>query len=246
LKGSESLLIVANGETRKWHKNENKVSPFGLYAGFVNVVPPLPVFQTKDLWDNYMDWLDIRNKKVDTRSKLNMNYFGDLIMSLRDSENPAYNATFPKYSGNDPFHLTRLEKPKKDNLDAYKAKLLAKIKNATRRQLRKNLMNAKEKNIFSIFSNNAANTKIGRDEQYLLFLLVPTCLREVIFVNISKYDQVSGDRKFLQITELPTFPDLHEYHAEQFRIFTEALEKGFKGGSRRTRKKQALILKNVL
>jgi hypothetical protein len=226
LKQSESLLIVANGEPRQWHKNENRVSPFGLYAGFVNIVPPVPVFQTNELWDIYMDWLSPRNKKVNTRSKLNMEYISDLVTKGK----------LTAYPGKDPFYLTYTGKPTHDDLAAYKDERLGKIRNNTRRQLRKNYMNAKETNTFAIFSNDADDTKIGRDEQYLIFLLVPRCLREVVFVNISKYDKISGERKFLQITELPAFPDLHEYHAEQFTIFTEALRKGFKGGSRRKRK----------
>lgn len=224
LKQSESLLIVANGEPRQWHKNENRISPFGIYAGFVNIVPPVPVFQTKELWDDYMDWLHLRNRKVNTRTKLNMEYIRDLVSKGK----------LTAYPRNDPFYLKLTPKPTPEELLAYKEERLGKIRNNTRRKLRKNVMNTKEKNTFSIFSNNAADTKIGRDEQYLIFLLVPRCLREVIFVNISK------EHKFLRITELPTFPDLNEYHAGQFKLFTEAMEKGFKGGSRKGRNTRGL------
>ena len=229
-KKSESLLVLLNYDVRKWHANTNINSgndykvPFGLCACFVNIIPPVKVFKT-NLWDVYMDWLAPRNKKVGrTMSKLNIEYF-------KSGEN----TTIVKNLEKDPFY-TVYPPPTNENLNSFINKKTARIQNTTRKSMALKYYKDKRNDTFDIFSNDADIRRLGRDEQYLIFLLAPRCLDELFFCNI-RLDGYMRDF---------SFPDFLKNHRESFAIFKNSVEKNFQGGMqmRMRKRKTRTGLKN--
>ncbi len=56
---------------RNWHTNEllNKFAPFGVFAGFINVTPNVPLYKNKKVWDEFVDYVNERSKPIHTRSE---------------------------------------------------------------------------------------------------------------------------------------------------------------------------------
>jgi hypothetical protein len=225
-KQSEALVIMLSYDLRGWHTNTNetgkiKKAPFGLCACFVNIVPPVKVFQSFDLWETFMDWLEPRNKQIGDRTMLNLN-----VLQAKHKTNDTMKRN--------PFFVT-FDRPTKAETDEYletvKGRLLTRIANVGQREKLFSLTMSKKNKEFRIFSNNADIKKVGRDEQYLLFLLAPNCLHELFFFTFA----FDGKMKML-----PPIESLLDAHREQFELFRKAVEKNFQGGSKTRRRRNIL------
>ena len=162
-KGTKSLLIVGSGNVgesrlyhRDWHENEllHKKSPFGIFAGFVNVTPGVPVYKTLDAWDAFVDYVDER--------------------SIRQNNKPMnpVSANYMKEKEQNTYPIPQA------NLNAYIQGRYGKAA-ATNTTLK-----AKLKNVFYPFSNDQLIHRIGRDEQLYLFLLMPRALDNLVIFRI--------------------------------------------------------------
>ena len=51
---------------KRWHSNEvlGKNAPFGIFAGFVNVAPGVPLYRSKDAWDEFVEFVNGRSIRI--------------------------------------------------------------------------------------------------------------------------------------------------------------------------------------
>lgn len=173
--GKPPLIVgagtISTGElyVKNWHANEllEKKAPFGIFAGFVNVVPGNPLFQTVEAWDEFVDYQTRRSYAIPKASRFQLTY------GVFTPENE--------------------EQKTKELLDTWaeEAKLLGYKGN----RLEANIQNKRaeynemKKNILlNVYSNNLHTQRIGRDEQLYLFVFLPKVLDSVYFYKIHLND----------------------------------------------------------
>lgn len=73
--GNPGHLAGTNIYLQPYHRNEhlNKKAPFGIFAGFTNTTPNVPVFQTYTAWNEFIDFMNDRSYKLN-KTKRNANY----------------------------------------------------------------------------------------------------------------------------------------------------------------------------
>lgn len=216
-KGTPSLLIVGSGSPggssriyhKDWHENEilHKKSPFGIFAGFVNITPGVPVYQTKDAWDEFVDY-------VEQRSVRQMNKpMNPLVREyLRTHKNKSYPVS-------------------KEDLNAYIKEVASYSSNPNARE---QSLRGQLKNIFYPFSNDGTKHSIGRDEQMYLFILMPKALENLVIFKIDLEDTTPPVWTNVATSKLdpknPNFTDPYEranYHSRLFNAYRKTLNTGF-------------------
>lgn len=169
--GNASLGLWAaknNFYKRDWHSNEltGKNSPFGIFAGFVNVAPNVPLYSTPLAWDEFVDYMNTHSRRLN-----------EMPSSAWETN---YRAS--KYI-KDPFQVIE-----KKNLNAYKEERLKNKVSPYKERILQRIA-AQEANVLFRFSdNNKSPHLIGRDEQLYLFLLMPKALD-----NLFIFKQDLGD-----------------------------------------------------
>jgi hypothetical protein len=173
----KGLLIVGSGRAgfhtnkykRDWHSNEllGKDAPFGVFAGFVNITPGVPVFQTYSAWDDFIEYVDARSVRNNNhpKSKLNLEYLARRM----------YRNGTPKST---PIN--------KENLITYRKTKVDKFLNKMKGE---EYVLGMEKELYYNFSNNNSINRIGRDEQLYLFTLMPRAFDNLFIFRIDLDDK---------------------------------------------------------
>lgn len=190
---------------KSWHKNEisGLVAPFGIFAGFVTITPGVPVYQNYSVWDNFVDYLNVVSKR------------------MTNSPHTTLEAEYRRSK-----QLGQLNVVTKENLEAYGSSKIQSVGAPYQAMMAQQLQN-KAENIYYDFSNNAKDTKIGRDEQLYLLFILPNSLDNLIFYKITLGD-----------SDPPAFdPEFHAGAMEKYKAF--ALFGQQEGGKQKKRVKNS-------
>jgi hypothetical protein len=180
--GKPPLIVgagtISSGEfyLKNWHANEllGKKAPFGIFAGFVNVVPGNPLFQTVDAWDEFLDYQTARSYPIQKASQFQLTYS---VFTPEEEEKKTKNLleNWEETSKLFGFKGNQLEQNVKQKREEY---------------------NVMKKNILeNIYSNNLRRERIGRDEQLYLFIFLPKILDSLYFYKIHLSDSPDEDHK---------------------------------------------------
>jgi hypothetical protein len=162
--GKQEVLIIGTGSAgfysslykRAWHSNEllGKNAPFGVFAGAVSVTPGVPVYQTMEAWDDFIDYVKERSIRNDNHpsSKLDRKYLN--------------------YKRYDPTINTH---------NKFKEYYIGRRKNKEQAATE---LKAYEEDISYIFSNDEDIHRIGRDEQLYLFIIMPASIDNLFIFNL--------------------------------------------------------------
>lgn len=155
---------------KDWHANEllQKKAPFGIFAGFVNVVPGIPMYQTADAWDEFIEYQDKRSYPIGNISEFQLKH------GLKTPEE-----IDPKIQ-----ELLKVQVNRGKRLRFSEASIARTVKT-----MEESYLTSKHTLLKNAFSNNMRAEKIGRDEQLYLFLFLPKLLDHVYFykINLSGY-----------------------------------------------------------
>ena len=148
---------------REWHVNEltHKTAPFGVFAGFINITPNVPLYSTKDAWDDFVEYVDERSKRNNTKP------MKGILLDMPSLTENTINSWLEKRKA----HINTV----KEFNEPYKEKVKKYFENQA-------------KNIYYTFSNNGKFYRIGRDEQLYLFNLLPRALQNLAFFRVNLGD----------------------------------------------------------
>jgi hypothetical protein len=154
------LFVTKTPYLREWHTNEllNKHAPFGVFAGFVNATPNIPLYSSKEPWDEFVDYVNERSRRINNKP---MRGILKQFNSLRENTIDAFVEEKLKY---------------------------IREKNPAILEKAQEYWNAVRSNIYYEFSNNSKIQRIGRDEQLYLFILFPKALENLVFFEVNLDD----------------------------------------------------------
>lgn len=180
---------------RAWHQNKptGRRTPFGVLAGFINVlqdpVNPTVLFPLS-VWDEFMDYIAARSVRTDR--------YTSRLLNMMQANN------------------SRLVKPSNTEAAAYKMKKIETALaygKAPPEKIRQ-YWNSAERDKKYAFTNDKENERIGRDEQFPVFFLMPHAL-PYLRIYIIKFDDI----------EMPRY---NKEKSQALRtLFTKTVEHGF-------------------
>lgn len=201
---------------RAWHTNQllDKTAPFGVFAGFVNVSPGIPLYQSVKPWDEFVDFQNQRSFRMKTASEFQLQY----------------GVYTPEQIEAKTKKLLKNYENEMKNQGETKEEINFRIK-----QSRRSYNEQKKTMLKNVFSNIWLDGRIGRDEQLYLFLFLPKVLEYVYFYKIdytTSLSESNGSHKANQ-----------NFHNLRKKNFEEAVQRNFQekkiGGNRKRTKKRA-------
>ena len=179
--GGRPPLVVSTGNTavgvgmapelfykRDWHSNEltRKNAPFGIFAGFVNVAPNVPVYATPEAWDAFIDYMNAHSIKL---TNIPSSAFEEDYRHLKYIKDPM--RVLPK-----------------ENLNEYQANRLGKARPDYRERVLEVIEREKANTVFRFSDNNKEPHLVGRDEQFYLFILMPRAIDNLFVFKQALWD----------------------------------------------------------
>jgi hypothetical protein len=236
------LLITGTGEgyIRKFHPNEvtGKKPPFGVLAGFINATPGVPIFQTMDVWDEIIDYVDSRSTKTN---------------SIR---HPALNKELSSlYGYNTVYDFIKEGKNSKVTYDEFINGVLQTYPEEDEKKKEKQRLDSLKSNQYYEYTNNVSETSVGRDEQVYSYILLPKTKDNLFFFKIllgsnteesglNLRPEFSNDdmKKVFTYERFQRYwesmkPKINmDFHDKKMKQYIDALAKNFKGGKQKTKK----------
>lgn len=229
----KSPLILGTEEkyVRNFHANKLKKlrSPFGVYAGFTNTTPGIDLYSDLSIWNKILDYINMRSyKKEFKRYPIIEHYLNEAGTNTETEIQKAKNRgmTTQEYFG---FSNTNIQDVKGFYPNLQK--------------------NEKYQNYIDIlYSNNSLTEKIGRDEQALLFIIIPRAFDNVFFFNVTYSDYVKhtaffpsfSDKEMEDYGKKSALPELnipfHEIMKKTYEGYSQVFLETFQGGKRKKRK----------
>lgn len=148
---------------KNWHGNElkGKRAPFGIFAGFISATPGIPVYQSMDAWDTFIEYVIERSIPKD-KSEFE-NFFQVSTNQINATKKYYLNSINKNNTLSNQQKKNKKERMQKDMNDMLQKK-------------------------YKTFSNKGSIYSIGRDEQLYLFIVLPKAIKNLYFYDIQLDD----------------------------------------------------------
>jgi hypothetical protein len=179
--GGRPPLVVSTGNTavgvgmapelyykRDWHSNEltRKNAPFGIFAGFVNVAPNVPVYATPEAWDIFVDYMNAHSRRIN------------------EIPSSAFEQVYRKEQGiKDPFQAVE-----EKNLNENIRRKVNREQPQYREKKLESFLQERGNIVFRFSDNNKSPHQVGRDEQLYLFILMPRAIDNLFVFKQALWD----------------------------------------------------------